>query len=176
MTNNIANLSIPVLLWLATYLVHSTLLLGAAWLATRFIGRRSFALQDQIWKLAMVLPILTASIQQAVGPSSIALTQWTLAWPDKQTVAATDPPAGVARPDQRDGRGSHEESTVFGAFARTTDCLAHVRRRHLDNCRCPGCAPHSKAPDSRNRLDNRHPARTHGRPEARIVCVRSAGC
>jgi beta-lactamase regulating signal transducer with metallopeptidase domain len=111
MTTEFTDLSAVMLGWMATYLVHSTLLLVAAWLAARIVGRRSFALQDQVWKLAMVLPLLTATIQQAAGPSSLAIARWTLAWPVGQT-DSTDLPVRVARADQRDERGLHWETTV----------------------------------------------------------------
>jgi beta-lactamase regulating signal transducer with metallopeptidase domain len=91
MTTDFTDLTALALLWLTAYLVHSTLLLGLAWLTTRIIGRRSFALQDQIWKLAMLLPLLTATIQQAGGPSSLAIARWTIAAENRPDAADSEP-------------------------------------------------------------------------------------
>jgi len=62
--------SIP-LAWLGTYLIHSTLLLGAAWAASRWLrGRRSdgaLALEESLWKGALVGGLLTATLQVGLG-------------------------------------------------------------------------------------------------------------
>ena len=52
--------------WLLTYLLHSTLLLAAAWLVTRR-GVHSPALRDLIWKTALVGGLVTASVQVGSG-------------------------------------------------------------------------------------------------------------
>jgi len=49
--------------WLATYFIHSTLLLGAAWVSTRKLPPRFDTLSELIWRGALVLPILTALTQ-----------------------------------------------------------------------------------------------------------------
>ncbi|MBW3542686.1 MAG: M56 family metallopeptidase [Planctomycetes bacterium] len=46
----------------ATYLAHSTLLLGLAWLAARFASHRTPALAEQLWKTAAVLGLATALV------------------------------------------------------------------------------------------------------------------
>ncbi len=51
--------------WLLTYALHSTVLLGAAWLATRLL-RPSPARRDLLWKAAMIGGIVTATWQAAV--------------------------------------------------------------------------------------------------------------
>lgn len=56
-----------VVAWLLTYLVHSTLLLGAAWLLISRRLIRSHHLQDTFWKAALVGGIFTATAQMAVG-------------------------------------------------------------------------------------------------------------
>jgi bla regulator protein blaR1 len=53
--------------WMLTYLFHSTLLLGLAWLASKPLSRWSVAAEEAIWKLALVGAIITASLQFAVG-------------------------------------------------------------------------------------------------------------
>ncbi|MBI4420669.1 MAG: HEAT repeat domain-containing protein, partial [Gemmatimonadetes bacterium] len=56
-----ANLS-GITAWLLTYAVHSTLLLGAAWLLTRRLFQ-SHHQRDVIWKVALVGGLLSASVQ-----------------------------------------------------------------------------------------------------------------
>lgn len=51
--------------WLFTYAVHSTLLLGGAWLLTRLF--RNYAVAEILWKIALVGGLLTATAQTAFG-------------------------------------------------------------------------------------------------------------
>ncbi len=53
--------------WLLTYLLHSTLLLGTAWLATRLWRAMPVALQESLWRTALLGGVLTASAQVAIG-------------------------------------------------------------------------------------------------------------
>ena len=53
--------------WLLTYLIHSTVLLGAAWLATRILGDRRFALQETLLRTALIGGLLTATLQVGLG-------------------------------------------------------------------------------------------------------------
>src|SRR5262245_59926028 len=55
-----------VLAWLATYAVHSTLLLGAVAVLTRFLVRRE-TWRETLWKVALLGGLLTASLQLALG-------------------------------------------------------------------------------------------------------------
>ena len=55
------------LAWLLTYLLHSTLLLGLAWLASKPLARWSVAAEETMWRLALVGALLTASLQLAAG-------------------------------------------------------------------------------------------------------------
>lgn len=52
-----------VLAWLGTYLLHSTLLLGAAWAASRVLRGRALGVEEGLWKAALVGSLLTASLQ-----------------------------------------------------------------------------------------------------------------
>jgi beta-lactamase regulating signal transducer with metallopeptidase domain len=56
--------------WLLTYLVHSTVILGAVWLiaSRRFV---SDTVRDILWKSALVGGIVTATIQTAVAPQPL---------------------------------------------------------------------------------------------------------
>ena len=53
--------------WLLTYLLHSTFLLGLAWLVSKPLGRWSVAAEEAVWKLALVGALFTASLQFAAG-------------------------------------------------------------------------------------------------------------
>jgi beta-lactamase regulating signal transducer with metallopeptidase domain len=67
----------PLTLTLAfTYLLHSTLLLGGAWLIVRKGRVRSEALKERVWKLAAVLGLVTAPLQLLlhVAPPAFELT------------------------------------------------------------------------------------------------------
>ena len=55
--------TIPVVLaWLATYFVHSTVLLGLAWFLTRPARRPSPRFVERAWKVGVVGPLLTATV------------------------------------------------------------------------------------------------------------------
>jgi len=56
-----------VLSWLATYWVHSTLLLGLVWLLTRFVIRRD-VWRDTLWKAALLGGLATATLQLTLVP------------------------------------------------------------------------------------------------------------
>lgn len=81
------------LAWLLTYLLHSTLLLGLAWLASKPLARWSVAAEETMWKLALVGALLTASLQLAAGWEPAA-GHWRLA---EISPAAPVTAAGTAR-------------------------------------------------------------------------------
>ncbi|MGH7702951.1 MAG: HEAT repeat domain-containing protein [Gemmatimonadales bacterium] len=57
--------------WLLTYSIHSTLLLGGAWLLTwRLV--QSHAVRDTLWKAAIVGGLVTTSLQVGLGVEPIA--------------------------------------------------------------------------------------------------------
>lgn len=66
--------------WMLTYLLHSTLLLGLAWLASKPLSRWSVAAEETVWKLALVGALFTASLQLAAGWQPLA-GRWNLAAP-----------------------------------------------------------------------------------------------
>ena len=53
--------------WLLTYLVHSTVLLGAAWLVSRHLGDRRLALQETLLRTALIGGLLTTTLQIGFG-------------------------------------------------------------------------------------------------------------
>ena len=52
----------PALVWLSTYLLHSTVLLGAAWALSRLPALAGPATQDALWKAAILGGVVTASV------------------------------------------------------------------------------------------------------------------
>lgn len=53
--------------WLATYLLHSTLLLGGTWLALRIARNASPRLREALWRTALFSGLATASLQVGLG-------------------------------------------------------------------------------------------------------------
>ncbi|HEY0510777.1 MAG TPA: M56 family metallopeptidase [Thermoanaerobaculia bacterium] len=72
-----SSLAAQALAWMLTYLLHSTLLLGLAWLASKPLSRWSVSAEEAVWKLALVGALFTASIQLAAGWQPVA-GQWRL--------------------------------------------------------------------------------------------------
>lgn len=66
--------------WLLTYALHSTLLLGLAWLASRRLSKRSLQLEEAVWRCALVGSLVTATLQLAVGADPLA-GRWEIATP-----------------------------------------------------------------------------------------------
>lgn len=83
--------------WMLTYLVHSTILLGAAWLVARFLGDRRLALQEILLRTALVGGLLTATLQVGLGVEPVG---GSLAIADLSAVevvaTSEDPTASIA--------------------------------------------------------------------------------
>ena len=60
--------------WLVTYLAHSVLFLGGAWLGCRRLSSRFDRVAEPVWRMALVLPVLTATTQHfgRVGTTRVA--------------------------------------------------------------------------------------------------------
>ena len=58
--------------WLLTYLIHSTVLLGVAWLVSRLLGEHRLAFQETTLRMALMGGILTASLQVGLGVEPLA--------------------------------------------------------------------------------------------------------
>ena len=76
--------SLTVSAWLLTYLIHSTVLLGAAWLVTRR-GRLQPAATDLLWKVALIAPLITGTLQSGLDLRSPAAVHLPVA---EQPIAA----------------------------------------------------------------------------------------
>jgi beta-lactamase regulating signal transducer with metallopeptidase domain len=74
--------------WLLTYAIHSTILLGTAWIVTRF-ARTRLALRDVLWKTALLGALVTASWQVALPGVGPAAGRWSL--PHRAVAAAAAP-------------------------------------------------------------------------------------
>ena len=69
--NDFLPLSQSVVAFSATYLMHSTALLGGCWIAVRLSRISSHSLVERLWKLAAVLGVLTAAIQCGAGADPV---------------------------------------------------------------------------------------------------------
>lgn len=69
-----------VIVWVLTYSVHSTLLLGTAWLVTRRLSAERIRLRECIWKTAILGALVSASLQVGLDVSPVAgRLEWSLA-------------------------------------------------------------------------------------------------
>jgi Zn-dependent protease with chaperone function len=89
--------------WLLTYALHSTLLLGLAWLASRRLSKRSLQLEEAVWRCALVGSLVTATLQLAVGADPLA-GRWEIAAPAAQMVQieSASPAREAAAPARRE--------------------------------------------------------------------------
>lgn len=104
--------------WLLTYFIHSTVLLGAAWAATRW-WLRSPAVREAVWRGALVAGLVTASIQTAgFAPKAtrFAMPSARVA-PAAELVVATEPPAAVAERRTRHGRARRGHRAAGGVLS-----------------------------------------------------------
>ena len=81
--------------WLLTYLLHSTLLLGGAWLATRR-GALAAASREVLWKVALVGGLASASAQVALVGGSLG---WSLPLPPLPSSTVSSMAAVRAEPE-----------------------------------------------------------------------------
>src|SRR2546426_11572527 len=77
--------------WLLTYLIHSTVLLGIAWLVTRR-RRLEPAASDLLWKVALLASLVTGTIQARLRLSTPATVTLPIA-----TMPQAAPEIGRAR-------------------------------------------------------------------------------
>ncbi|MBI5761841.1 MAG: M56 family metallopeptidase [Planctomycetales bacterium] len=69
MPTDLTSFIVLVAVWVVTYLFHSTVSLGGAWMVLRLSRAASPTLVDRTWKAAVILPLLTASLQGVAGLS-----------------------------------------------------------------------------------------------------------
>src|SRR5438094_922297 len=103
-----ASLASSLLAWLLTYLIHSSVLLGVAWLVTRR-RRLEPAASDLLWKVALLAGLLTGTIQSRLdlsAPAAVTLPAATLprtAARGQPAAPATDDPVNPGTPGSRPG-------------------------------------------------------------------------
>src|SRR3954454_3807019 len=100
------------LAWLLTYLLHSTLLLGLAWLASKPLARWSVAAEETMWKLALVGALLTASLQLAAGWEPAA-GRWNLAAASPAAFTIADPTDRTDWSDRADRVSATDAAVPF---------------------------------------------------------------
>lgn len=99
------------LLWLLTYLVHSSLLLVAAWAVERFGLVRTRAFAEGAWKLALVGGLLTASLQTGLVDKPLA-GRYVLAAPVESVAALPEPASPPRAASSQPIQNSANESAV----------------------------------------------------------------
>ena len=67
LTDGLPLFALAALAWLFTYALHSTLMLGSAWLATRRMSDARAGLRERVWKFAILAAFVTASVQVGMG-------------------------------------------------------------------------------------------------------------
>lgn len=66
------------LAWVLTYALHSTVLLGLAWIVTRALSSEALRLKERVWKTALFGGIVSASLQAAFNLAPLAgRLEWT---------------------------------------------------------------------------------------------------
>lgn len=76
--------------WLLTYALHSTLFLGLAWLVSRRLAQRMPAVEEAVWRFALVAGLITASLQLSMGREPLT-GSWRLATSASAPVSAPGP-------------------------------------------------------------------------------------
>src|SRR5437870_7664868 len=137
-----ASLASSLLAWLLTYLIHSSVLLGVAWLVTRR-RRLEPAASDLLWKVALLASLMSGTIQSRLElstPASVALPVATLpqaALLNQPAAPASDAGNPGVRRAVRDAAGASVSRApslplvvvlVWGAIALGW-CLHYVARR-----------------------------------------------
>ncbi len=64
---NLQGIASQAVAWLLTYALHSTLFLGLAWLVARRLAQRMPAVEEAVWRFALVAGLVTASLQTGIG-------------------------------------------------------------------------------------------------------------
>ncbi len=73
--------------WLLTYLLHSSLLIGLVWAASRHLTESQMPLREALWRVALLGGLVTASVQLAAG-----IEPWTGSWSLVSSATASSPP------------------------------------------------------------------------------------
>ncbi len=99
--------------WLLTYLVHSTALYAAALLTSALLGSRNVALQEALWRGALLGAVCTSSLQLGAGWQPLLPTSFwgeAAVQPGLTPVASVDPIAPAPAITSAQQRGAHVQS------------------------------------------------------------------
>lgn len=100
MTIGLPPAMLPLLSWMGTYLVHSTLLIGGLWLAWRLAPPRSAAVRAGGWRLVVLAGLVTSLAQVVLWPASgWQFTVATIPVADIETSPVEPSPAPFAVPN-----------------------------------------------------------------------------
>jgi beta-lactamase regulating signal transducer with metallopeptidase domain len=143
--------SVSIALWLATYLVHSTLLIAAVWLAVRLARLDDVQLRSRLWKCAllggvatsaaaMLIPATSWSVVLRVSTPSTPATSVGGAEPSPRIAArmpkpATQPHAGAAEPHVADAQPRRQpgEPTAASGRAHSAEATHRGDRATVDH-------------------------------------------
>ncbi len=105
--------------WMLTYALHSTLLLGGAWMASRVLGDRHLALQELAWRVALVGALVTATVPSLVGARPLdgalrALHQGTASPAAASPMTTAPAPDVISSPEGTAPRASATVATPAG--------------------------------------------------------------
>jgi len=118
-----ASVSSSLFAWLLTYLIHSTVLLGGAWLVTRR-RRLEPAVSDLLWKVALLAGLVTGTMQTRLRLSTP--TAVTLPVAGLQRPATLGLPATPSRDETADPGESSQSREPAGTSASRVPALALV--------------------------------------------------
>ena len=135
------------LAWIATYLIHSTVLLGGTWMIARF-GRVGEHAQELLWKLALIGGVITATGQFVMRPYTHAPRFAALQVPVHATLADNQSPLAALwnrlhwipdQPARDDAHASADRARIAGAAspsppatpARTASPMAAVETNFI---------------------------------------------
>lgn len=115
----------PAAAWMLTYLLHSTVLLALAAAVGFALGERRAALQEVIWKCALIGGLATASLQAGLGWTPLA-GSWEL--PGTAGVVAADGSEPLQREGaRRTGSTASGEAAAAGAPGQRLDGAGATR-------------------------------------------------
>ena len=99
--NSLSYFSHLMVSFVATYLLHSTVLLAACWLFIRCSRTTSHFLVERMWKLAAVLGLLTTVLQTGTGASYVMELVWIAPPASSSRRAVVDLPVERLRQTER---------------------------------------------------------------------------
>ncbi len=76
--------------WILTYLIHSTVLLSAAWLFSRVLGDRRLALQETVLRTALIGGLLTTTLQVGFSVEPVGGSVDIAAFHQMKAISASD--------------------------------------------------------------------------------------